>query len=382
VLPRFFGRWALAPFALAWNLRMSAPASLIPELEEVLQQGSPERRAETLKRITAFFLDGASRFNDDHVRLFDQVFSRLIAEIETKARSELSHRLAPVGNAPAEVVRRLAHDDDIAVAGPVLKQSARIAETDLVDIARTKSQAHLLAISSRTGIAEPVTEVLVRRGDNEVARKVAENRGARLSDDSFSKLVGRAERDGLLAEKVGLRPDIPPRLFRDLLLKATEVVQQRLFASAKPETQAEIRRVLAKVSSEVGATAAPRDYSAAQRAIEALRREGKLDEAALVDFAKKGQYEEMIVALASLCAVPIEVVDRLMGGDRPDPVLILCKSAGWGWATVKALIMARPGGQGTSSQGLDAAYANFDRLSPTTAQRVMRFWQVRTTERE
>ena len=359
---------------------MSAHASLIPELEEVIQRGSPERRAEALKRITAFFLDGASRFNDDHVRLFDQVFSRLIAEIEAQARTELSYRLAPVGNAPVEVVRRLALDDDIEVAGPVLKQSRRIAETDLVDIAQTKSQAHLLAISSRPGIAEPVTEVLVRRGDHEVARRVAENRGARFSDDSFSKLVGRAEKDGVLAEKVGLRPDIPPRLFRDLLLKATEVVQQRLFASAKPETQAEIRRVLAKVSNEVGARAAPRDYSAAQRAVEALRREGKLDEAALVDFAKKAQYEETIAALASLCSVPVEVVDRLMGGDRPDPVLILCKSAGWGWPTVKAIIMARPGGQGTSSQGLDAAYANFDRLSPTTAQRVMRFWQVRTAE--
>ncbi len=358
---------------------MSAPASLIPELEEVVQNGSAERRAETLKRITTYFLDGASRFNDDHVQLFDQVFSRLTHEIEAKARSELSHRLAPVGNAPIEIVRRLAHDDDIEVAGPVLKQSRRLAETDLIDIARTKSQAHLLAISGRAGIAEPVTDVLVRRGDREVVHSVAENRGARLSDDSFFTLVGRAEKDGALAEKVGLRPDIPPRLFRDLLLKATEVVQQRLFSSAKPETQSEIRRVLAKVSQEVGATSASRDYSAAQRTVEALRQEGKLNEATLVDFAKAGQYEETVAALAGLCAVPIEVVGRLMGGERPDPVLILCKSVGWGWPTVKAVIMSRPGGPGTSSQGLDTAYANFDRLSPTTAQRVMRFWQVRRT---
>ena len=84
------------------DLEMSVPASLIPELEEVVQHGSPERRAETLKRITALFLDGASRFNEDHVRLFDDVFGRLIVEIETKARAELSNRLAPVGNAPVE----------------------------------------------------------------------------------------------------------------------------------------------------------------------------------------------------------------------------------------------------------------------------------------
>jgi len=313
------------------------------------------------------------------VSLFDHVFSRLIVEIEAKARTELSHRLAPVGNAPVEVLRRLAHDDDIAIAGPVLEQSRRLAETDLVDIAQTKSQAHLLAISGRAGIAEPVTDVLVRRGDRKVVHSVADNRGARLSDDSFFTLVDRAEQDGVLAEKVGLRPDIPPRLFRDLLLKATEVVQQRLFASAKPETQSEIRRVLAKVSREVGASAAPRDYSSAQVRVEALRLEGKLDEAALVNFAKKGQFEETIAALAVLCAVPIEVVDRLMSGERPDPILILCKSVGWGWPTVKSIIMARAGGPGTSSQGLDAAYSNFDRLSPTTAQRVLRFWQVKRT---
>lgn len=356
---------------------MSAQISLIPELEEVVERGSSERRAETLKRITAFFLDGASHFNEDHVRLFDEVFGRLIAEIESKARAELSSKLAPVGNAPVTVVRQLAHDDDISIAGPVLSQSGRLDESDLVDIARTKSQAHLLAISGRSGIAEPVTDVLVSRGDSAVVQRVVENQTSRLSDMSFSKLVGQAESDGDLAEKVGLRPDIPPRLFRDLLLRATEVVQQRLFATARAETQDEIRRVLAKVSSEIRVKSGPRDYAAAQQTIDALRQSGQLDEPALVEFAKQQRLEETVAALAALCAVPIEVVDRLMSGERPDPVLILGKAAGWSWPTVKAIILTRDGGKGVSSQALDSAYANFERLSPATAQRVMRFWQVR-----
>ena len=353
---------------------MTVPASLIPELEEVIQNGTAERRAQTLRKITSLFLHGASKFNDDHVNLFDGVLTRLIDEIESKVRAELSHCLAPVANAPAEVVRRLAEDDDIAVAGPVLQQSSRLQDTDLVDIARTKSQAHLLAISGRTGIAEAVTDELVRRGDRQVVRNVAGNRDARLSEGTFSTLVSRAEKDGVLAEKVGMRPDIPPRLFRELLFKATEVVQQRLLASAKPETQQEIQRILARVSKEVGGA---RDYTEAQRKVETLRQQGKLNEAALVDFAKSEKYEEAVAALARLCAVPIDVVDRLMGGDRPDPVLILCKAAGWEWPTARAIIVARPNGKGTSTQGLDAAFANFERLSPATAQRVMRFWQAR-----
>jgi uncharacterized protein (DUF2336 family) len=355
---------------------MGAPASLLPELENVVQHGSPEKRAETLRRITALFLEGADRFAPEHVALFDDVMGCLIEEIEARVLAELARSLAPVRNAPAEVVSMLAKNDNIAVAGPLLKQ-ARLDESDLRVIAQTKSQAHLLALSSRLGITEALSEILVTRGDREVARSIATNQQAWLSEKAFTTLVERAGKDGVLAEKVGLRSDIPPRLFRQLLIQATEVVQKRLLAQAKPETQAEIRRVLAKVSTEVDAKAAPRNYTAALQTVQALHLERKLGEADIVEFAKAGKYEETIAALATVCAVPVEVVDRLMGGERSDPVLILARSAGFGWPTVSAVINARPGAKGTSTQVLDAALENFERLTATTAQRVVRFWQVR-----
>lgn len=356
---------------------MAATLSLIPELENVIQHGSREKRAETLQRITSLFLDGASSYSDAHVDLFDEVFGLLIEEIETKARAELSGHLAPVRNAPVNVLRTLANDDDIAVAGPVLKLAPRLADADLIDVAQKKSQAHLQAISARRALGEAVTDVLVQRGDREVARRVAGNRGARFSDAGFLGLVKRAEDDGILAEKVGLRPDIPAPMFRDLLLKATAVVHKRLLASATPEVRAEICEVLAKVSKEVGARVGPRDYSAAQRLVLGLHRAGRLNESTLATFCNERKYEETVAALAALAKVPIEVADRLMGSDRPDPVLILCKAAGLPWPTVKALILARPDSGGTSTQGLDAAFANYSRLSASTAQRVVRFWQVR-----
>src|SRR5580658_7847678 len=133
---------------------MAAALSLIPELEDVVQHGSREKRVETLQRITSLFLDGASHYNNEHVDLFDDVFGLLIEEIETKARAELSQHLAPVSNAPANVLRTLANDDDIAVAGPVLKLAPGLAEADLVDVAKKKSQAHLQAISARKALGE------------------------------------------------------------------------------------------------------------------------------------------------------------------------------------------------------------------------------------
>jgi len=356
---------------------MSASASLIPELEDVIQHGSLERRSKMLQRIANLFIDSASQFSENHIGLFDDVLCRLVVEIETKALAELSRTLAPVANAPTELMRKLARDDDITVAAPVLTQSARLKEIDLVELAKTKGQGHLSAIATRSGIGEAITDVLVRRGSSDVVRNVADNQSARLSEGGFSALVRRAEGDGDLAEMVGQRPDIPPHLFRDLLVRATAVVQQRLLAAAKPETQAEIQRVLDKIAKEFDKSAPARDYAAAQREVLALYQAGKLGETELAGFAGDKKFEETVAALSVLCGVPIETADRLMAGDRPDPVLILCKAAGYGWPTARAIMMVRPTTKGTSNQALDAAYANFEKLSASTAQRVVRFWQVR-----
>jgi uncharacterized protein (DUF2336 family) len=274
------------------------------------------------------------------------------------------------------VVRKLAQDDDITVAGPLLALSRRLDDATLVEIAENKGQAHLLAIAGRSEIGEAITDVLVKRGDREVVRNVADNHYARLSETGFSTLVKRAEGDGVLAEKVGQRPDIPPHLFRALLMQATDLVQKRLLSKARPETAAEIRRVLAKVSSEIGAKAPRRDYTEAQRTVAAMQQAGLLNERELASFAREKCFEETVVSLSVLCAVPLDVVDRLITGERSDPVLILCRAADFGWQTVRAIIQSRPG-KGTSNQSLDEAMANFERLSVSTAQRVVSFWQVR-----
>lgn len=353
-----------------------AAVSLIPELESVLEHGSEEKRAEALRKITALFLEGADHFSDEHVRLFDDIFVMLIAEIESKARQELARRIAPLGNSPAEVIRRLAKDDDILVAGPVLSQSPRLLTSDLVDIASSKGSEHLYAISSRPRIETQVTDILVRRGDANVKRKLASNNGAQISEMGFTTLLRSAEHDSVLAETVALRSDIPDHMFRDLVARATEVVQRRLLASARPETQAEIRRVLARVAGEVGSSTTSRDFSAAQQRIKAIADAGDLNETKLAVIAQSRVYDDTIAALSALTMVPVDVIDRLMNGERPDPILILCKAAGYSWPTARDIILARLGSRGKATITIDAAFANFDKLSEATAKRVVRFWQM------
>jgi uncharacterized protein (DUF2336 family) len=358
---------------------MAARNSLIVELEDALQRGSTDRRAETLRRITDLFLGSADRFTSAQVALFDDVIGCLIDRIETRALAELGQRLAPVANAPERVIRRLARNDAIAVAGPVLAQSARLEDADLVDIAKSKGQAHLLAIAGRRALGQAVTDVLVRRGNPYVKRNVAANPAASFSAAGYGELLASARADGTLAERMVRRADIPPAQFCALLTQATEEVRARLIAAAPPERHAEIRRVLERVSGEIaGGAAQPRDYGAAIRALLLEYPSGSLGEKEVAQFAATKAFERTVAALSLLAAVPADLVERLMTGERLEPVLILCKAVQSKWPTARAVLQLRPGPR-VSAPALTEACDDFTRLSPSSAQQMLHYWQRQAT---
>ncbi len=352
--------------------------SLLDDLEDAISCGSPERRIETLRRVTDLFLAGADRLNDAQIGVFDDVLCHLIKRIETKAVVELSARMAPLEVAPIEIIRRLARDDEIAVAGPVLTQSPRLTTRDLVEIAQTKSQAHLLAISGRSALEELVTDELVNRGNREVVHQVAKNAGARFSQSGFTTLVKRAERDDELSKKLAVRIDLSLGLLHELLSKATEAVRAWLLAHAPAGARDEIERVISSISRELrNEVTAPRDFGAAQKQIEELKRQNGLNEAAIMSFISAGRYEQMTVALSELSSAPLEIIIPLMRNHSNDGLLIACKAGGLKWPTVCAMLNNRFSHHSLPEEQLAQAKAAYLKLSHQTAERILRFWRVR-----
>jgi uncharacterized protein (DUF2336 family) len=335
---------------------------------------------DTLRRVTGLFLGDSERLSEAQVGVFDDVLCCLMKRIETKALVELSGNLAPVDNAPIEVIRRLARNDEIAVAGPVLAQSARLSTGDLIEIAASKGQQHLLAISGRGEIEEAVTDVLINRGDRQVVHRLADNAGARFSETGFTTLVRNAESDDGLAEKIGQRADLPTPLMTELLSKATEAVRARLLEQATPETRANVQRVLDKISGDLGRDAVvTRDFIPAQRGILQMKKEGRLNEAALLEFASRRLYEQTVAALSMLSSAPIELIATLMQNGRNSGLLVPCKAAELEWPTVNAILVSRRPHRAISESDLAQARDDYYRLSRSSAQRILRFWQIRTT---
>jgi uncharacterized protein (DUF2336 family) len=353
---------------------MSTPQNLIHELEEALSKGSAERRSKTLHRVTDLFVFGAGHFSDDHVAVFDVVFSRMISDLEASARAALAERLAGVPNAPPNVIRTLAFDDTIDVAGPVLSRSERLDNATLVENASSKSQQHLLAIAQRKSLAETVTDVLVERGNREVALSTVRNENAKFSEAGYMRLVKRSEGDDEFAQFVGARSEIPRHHFLKLLTKASHAVRSKL-AAIHPEYHREIQHVVAEAASGIQAQAAARsrDYLAARTMIESLRAAGRLGESDVEAFARAGKFEETTVALATLCSMPIDAVERAMVHERPESILIIAKAAGFSWLTAKAVLLLRMGKRGMSPQSLEQCMADFGRLKRETAQQVLAY---------
>ena len=366
-----------------------AALSIVDEVEAAISIGSAEKRLETIKRVTDLFLSSAGSFNNEQIELFDDVLERLVKTIELRAiadvsariaLAEMSMQLAPVAQAPPSVVRRLARHDEIAIAGPVLTESARLSTADLVELAETKSEPHLLAISGRWWLQEVVTDVLLARRYPTVSRRIINNPGARVSAAGFAIVVAQAESDPELAVETGIRVDLPSELRRRLLSNATEVVRSRLLSRAPPHVFEEIRSAIVAVSAGVDREMSRiRDFTTAKRFVGLLKDNGELNEATLFRFAKQRKYEETVAALAALSQSTIEVIRPLMQSLRGDGVLIPCKVAGLGWETAHAVLESRFATGSMGPHELAEAKGQFARLTTENARRLLRFWQVRSS---
>jgi uncharacterized protein (DUF2336 family) len=351
--------------------------NLLDELQSTLAHGTVARRVETLRRVTDLFINGAVEFSNEQIALFDDVFQCLIVHIETAAKALLANRLAPIDTAPPLIIRTLAFDDVIEVAGPVLSRSERLDDEALIETARNKSQAHLMAISTRRVLSPAVTDVLVLRGNDEVIQSTVNNPGAEFTERGFSRLINRAEGDDNLATCVGLRPNIPRHLYLKLIAKASVTVRARLEA-ANPQQAVEVPNAVREATrlARSAPSAITEQTAMAHGLVKSLFEDGRLDEYQLASFAEGGKFDETNASIAALANVPVTIAESMMVETRAEGVMILAKVAGMSWSTVRAIINMRDELTGGEPTDIAACKDTYERLRPSTAQQVLRFHRM------
>jgi uncharacterized protein (DUF2336 family) len=350
---------------------------LVQDLQDAISNASSGRRAGALHKVTDLLIGHGERLSEAQAALFGDVLLGLVEGCEPSVLAEFGSRLASAPVVPLPVLLWLARHPDARVAGPVLAQADGLSGDDLLDLAGSRGKDHQLAIADRRELDAALTEALIELGDRDVRYRVVSNEGAKISRTGFLRLVSVAARDPLLAEKTGVRADLPARLLRELLENAADAVRARIVSKAPASLRGEIQRHVDSIAQETQRRAErPRGMRAAMEMVERLKDSRELTEDKLIEFARDRQYESVIAALAVLASAPVALIQPLMRVHRNDGLMIACRAADLSWEAAREVILGRLSSVTAAEQ--DALRAQYAEVSFAAAKRALYIWQQQT----
>jgi uncharacterized protein (DUF2336 family) len=271
-----------------------------------------------------------------------EVLRILVRDQVTRVRRMLAEILKDVANAPPDVIRALAGDSEIVVAGPVLQFSPVLTDEDLLEIIRSVPiPGALSAIARRSEVRAEVADALCGTSDVAAITQLLENESAQIREETLDQLIdcapNRVEWHGPLVRRPSLPPKAARRLGRFVARSLLAVLSERcdLDSAAMREVNAlMMRRLAAEEKAEQADVVPKHGASKAQTPIsEALARARSLK-------ARSQLGEEDVLgalgtdrtfaraAIAVLAGVSVEVVDRVLTAHSAKGVTALAWKSG------------------------------------------------------
>jgi uncharacterized protein (DUF2336 family) len=351
--------------------------SKLHDLIALAREPSSERRRELLREITNLFFATQAPATAE-MALYDDLMSQLASEMEEAVRAELSERMADALNAPRRLLRKLSIDT-IAVAAPVLTRSQALSEDDLLQVARTRDQDHLRAISQRSSVSEAVSDVIVGRGDDTTLSVLLSNDNAVLSRDAHEAAVDRAKLNEALHRVVIDRQSLPSDLLNEMYFVAETRLRERILKKNSVMNPAALEAALAVGRKRIAARdgALPPDFAEAEAEVRRLKDKSAIGPETLAAFLRGNQTTKFLIALAELADLDFHTARRILERRELDALAIVCKAADFDRAlflTFAVLILGREGEAMGKAKQYSLLYAELPR---DTACRTVRFWRMR-----
>jgi len=256
--------------------------------------------------------------------------------------------------------------DDIKVARPVLEHSIALTDNDLIDVAGTQSQEHLLAVTRRSNIAERVSEALVSHGEDRVVASLLVNKGAQIARETYERVAERAQESPILHEPFVRRQGVPLDLLNDLYVSVAAELRQEILKTYENVSAAELDMALARSRKRVAKAygGLPADFEQSQLELRKLQRNGAQSRTLF------------LLAFASLTESDYYIVRRLVESRDIDALALICRAAGFERTVFVGLARLVVAEKATREQ-LDEFGKLYEQVPVMAAQRAVRFWKVR-----
>ncbi len=336
-----------------------------------------EQRRKLLSEITDIFLHGTESHSDTENQYFGDIMEKVAYDLEEQVRIDLAQRLADEDAAPPDLIRRLAKDE-IDVATPIIENSSILNDEDLVEIAQTKSQDHLMAMTRRNDISETVSDALVSHGSDEVVEGVVRNSGANISQTTMERVVERSYKSERLQAPILERPDLPFEIMQDMFDHVSLELRQKILKQTKEVAPEHLDKMLAEARAKFDRKGKVRGkiLSKPELYVQNLEDKGELSEGTLITLIRSNKMPEFLVAFSRLTGVDAATANRLTQDISGEGLAIACKATGFDRSVFSSILMALAHGSKRSISDTYKIINLYDRIELDTAHRTMRFWRV------
>jgi uncharacterized protein (DUF2336 family) len=244
----------------------------------------------------------------------------------TVVRQVLSEALKDVADAPPEIIKTLALDTAIEVAGPVLRFSPVLTDEDLIEIiGSSQAQGALGAISRRDGVGAGVADAIVAANDVEAIASLLANPSAQMREETLDGLIERAPSVALWHAPLAARPKLQPKaaskLARFLADSLLETLQARtdLDAGTLDAVKSAVRQRIGAAADglpeSAGEGAKPvQDFLAVEPPIDMARRmleARRLDQNVIARALNAGDHAFVLASLIVRSGVDLKVARRI-----------------------------------------------------------------------
>lgn len=349
------------------------------ELTRIASERSPEKRLELLHKVTDLYFEGMGDHTASETYLFNDIMEKIVDLFSRDLKRQVSTNLAILPDFPSTIVRKLASDEDVEIARPVLRNALSLTEDDLVRLAERGSQAHLNAIAGRSNVPEKVTDVLIQRGDRTVVHTVTANHGARFSSDGMDRLAERCVDDVDLRELLVERPDLSPRVIDKLLPILSESLVEKLAERGYEVNGAIPPDMIAALRQRFSAALKVRKENIFQVSVlidEIRKGHARLDDK-VREVAEQGRLVDVAALIATFARLEQDNVFKQLYRGQLQTVLILCRALDLTWPTVDAILAVCAAKQREPYFSDPAVRRDFEAIDAGVAQRAIRFLRVR-----
>lgn len=256
----------------------------------------------------------------------------------TRVRQILAEALQDVAGAPAPVIRKLAFDTELVVAGPILENSPVLTDEDLMEIIeRGSTTGRLSFISKRKDVTEGVSEAIVATADEYVVALLLANPSAQIRETTLDRVVDEAKDVISWHAPLVSRPQISgyaaKRLARFVAANLIRVLSIR--SDLEPDVLEEVKKAVTnrieggesdlKDAIQLEDTETPLEVAMGK--VQKLKDKGDLNEARVRKMVSGGKKEEVIAALAIMNEVPAVAVQKAINAKNIKGVVSICWKA-------------------------------------------------------